>query len=50
MRRAIDGLSREEQEVATRLLRTLGQHAAALAPGGDASEAAATAAAGEAAD
>ena len=50
MRRAMDGLSREEQEVATRLLRTLGQHAAALAPGGDASEAAATAAAGEAAD
>jgi MarR family 2-MHQ and catechol resistance regulon transcriptional repressor len=36
MRRAMDGLSREEQEVATRLLRTLGQHAAALEPGGEA--------------
>ena len=43
MRRAIDGLSREEQEVATRLLRTLGQHAAALEPGGEAAVGAAAA-------
>jgi MarR family 2-MHQ and catechol resistance regulon transcriptional repressor len=51
LRRAMDGLSREEQEVATRLLRTLGQHAAALQPGGEAAGAdVAATAASEAAD
>ena len=47
LRRAMSGLTREEHEVATRLLRTLGRTAAALAPAG---EGGAGEAGGEAAD